>query len=89
MPMIGPVCTTFTNAGWCVFDTGYLGPGRKGYVGWLGAGGSVLQWRQDIRLGFGYAPSRMELSPRNLRGEALQEAAAQCAMKHAWQQYSF
>jgi CubicO group peptidase (beta-lactamase class C family) len=83
--MFGPVKTSFTNAGWCIFDNKHLGPGRLGYVGWLGAGGSVLQWRSDLRIGFGYAASRMEISPRNLRGEALQAAVTDCAAKEQFE----
>jgi CubicO group peptidase (beta-lactamase class C family) len=81
----GPVRTSFTNAGWCVFDNSRLGPGREGYVGWLGAGGSVLQWRPDLRIGFGYAASRMEISPRNLRGEVLQAMVAECAAREQYE----
>jgi hypothetical protein len=29
--------------------------GRAGFVGWLGFGGSVIQWRPDLRVGFAYA----------------------------------
>ncbi len=29
--------------------------GRAGFVGWLGFGGSVIQWRPDLHIGFAYA----------------------------------
>lgn len=29
--------------------------GRDGYIGWLGFGGSVIQWHPNLRIGFGYA----------------------------------
>jgi hypothetical protein len=32
-----------------------LKSGRAGFVGWLGFGGSVMQWRPDLAIGFGYA----------------------------------
>ena len=32
-----------------------LKSGRAGFIGWLGFGGSVIMWRPDLNIGFGYA----------------------------------
>lgn len=32
---------------------------RKGFYGWMGLGGSVLQWNPDLQLGFGYVPGEL------------------------------
>ena len=29
---------------------------RKGFLGWMGWGGSVFQWNPDLKIGFGYVP---------------------------------
>ena len=53
---------------------------RKGFYGWFGAGGSVLQWNPDSQIGFGYVPSDMvSMDYFNFRGSTLQEVAAKCA----------
>jgi len=77
MPMFGGYLDShFTNAGWNDFKDG-----RMGYVGWMGAGGSVMQWHPEHRIGFGYAMNLMEVTPTNERGRALQAAALQCAQQ--------
>ena len=37
-------------------DPKYSVFGRKGYIGWQGYGGSVLQWNPTHQIGFGYNP---------------------------------
>merc|ERR1719469_476843 len=64
----------FGNAGWCDF-----GPGREGFVGWMGMGGSVLQWHPQERIGFGYAMNLMEPIPWNARALNLQTLVRSCA----------
>ena len=53
---------------------------RAGYYGWLGFGGSVMQWHPDLNIGFGYAPSLLEwYDLGNSKGAKMQELVVQCA----------
>lgn len=52
---------------------------RKGYYGWVGAGGCILQWHAEKQIGFGYVPSDfMEMDFYNYRGSVLQGVVSQC-----------
>ena len=77
--MFGKIATDFGNAGWCQFKDAEGALPRFGYVGWMGYGGSVMQWHPDLQLSFGYAMNLMETDLSNQRGYRLQEAAVQCA----------
>ena len=48
--------TSNTNAGWAVFDEA-VPDDRGGFMGWMGYGGSCLQFHPDpsLRIGFGFA----------------------------------
>ena len=70
---------SFTNAGWCAFEERPAGTGRDGWVGWLGIGGSVLQWHPGCKIGFGFASNAMHLIPTNERAAGLQEQVKQCS----------
>ena len=55
--------TTFTSGGVCKFinqdkDVGeeFKNSRRDGFIGWMGAGGSILQWHPELKIGFGYNP---------------------------------
>jgi len=65
---------TFSNAGWCIW-----GERRLGYIGWMGLGGSVMQWHREKRIGFGYANNSMQLLPMNLVAYRLQKRVLECA----------
>jgi len=55
--------------------------GREGFVGWLGLGGSVMQWHPRHNLGFGYTCTLIswwDLS--NNRGRKLQKETVRCAV---------
>ena len=67
----------FTNAGWNCFNNG----GRKGFVGWMGLGGSVMQWHRELNIGFGYCGNLLELTPSNERGDVLQEVVVECVQQ--------
>lgn len=70
---------TFTNAGWCTFNRM-----RSGFVGWMGLGGSVLQWHPEARVGFGFAMNQLEpLLATGSRGLELQRTALHCAKAEA------
>jgi hypothetical protein len=71
----GLLPTEFTNAGWNKFNRF-----RFGYIGWLGLGGSVLQWQPEYRIGFGYAMNSLEqIRTDNWRGRNLQRTVLKCA----------
>lgn len=56
--------------------------GRHGFIGWLGFGGSVLQWHPSARIGFGYTCTLVtwwDLVNTNAR--KLQKEVVKCAEK--------
>ena len=54
---------------------------RDGYYGWLGFGGSALQWHPHLKIGFGYAPTLMAWHDApNLKAAALQREVVKCAL---------
>ena len=70
--------TVFTDAGVAIFAE----PGdllRGGFVGWMGHGGSAMQWHRGEKIGFGYTCTKMSLSIRNPRARRLQLKALECA----------
>jgi len=71
---------TFTNAGWNQFSELPKDTGRDGWIGWLGVGGSVLQWyhNDNYRIGFGFCGTLMHLIPTNERALALQNEIQKC-----------
>lgn len=72
----------FTNAGFCAFRETPRGQGRDGWTGWLGVGGSVLQWysndEEEYRIGFGFCGTGLHLIPTNERALKLQNAVQTC-----------
>lgn len=76
--MFGIMNSPFTNAGWNMFEEKGK-KGRDGFIGWMGLGGSVMQWHPKLRIGFAYAMNMLEITPTNERGRVLQEAAVLCA----------
>jgi len=57
-------------------------PGRDGYYGWLGYGGSIFQWHPQYKIGFGYTPTLLEwYSPMNEKGRLLQGEVLKCVEK--------
>eukprot|EP00040_Diaphanoeca_grandis_P030760 m.182561 g.182561 ORF g.182561 m.182561 type:complete len:568 (-) comp32121_c0_seq2:67-1770(-) len=78
--------TEFTNAGWHIYNVhpekskgGRSLPPRRGFVGWQGIGGSVMQFHPDLDISFGYAMTEMLpfLDP-NVRSWRLQKALLEC-----------
>jgi hypothetical protein len=56
--------------------------GRDGFVGWIGFGGSVFQWHPELKIGFAYIPTYMELIDNyNFKAGQLQKLTRECAMK--------
>lgn len=53
---------------------------REGFYGWMGFGGSVLQWNPDLQLGIGYVPADLFNNDFvNYRASLLQSEAALAA----------
>jgi len=52
---------------------------REGFVGFVGYGGSVLQWHPELNIGFSYLPTKLSwYDPANRRGASLQKAITDC-----------
>lgn len=64
----------FGNAGLCSFDFST----RDGWTGWMGFGGSVMQWHNEESIAFGYAMNCLELHPACARGKRLQQEVLNC-----------
>lgn len=55
--------------------------GRNGFVGWMGFGGSVMQWHPRLNLGFGYTCTLLTWwDLANSKARKLQKEAARCAV---------
>lgn len=86
---------TCTNGG--VYDMGVdlTGEGAKksagiakltndfeGFYGWIGMGGSILQWNPEMNISFAYAPSTMlDSDMLNSRGSRMQGLVKECVRK--------
>ena len=52
---------------------------RDGYYGWMGFGGSVMQWNPELKIGFAYIPTCLHwYDLENLRGAKLQKKVVEC-----------
>lgn len=70
---------SFTQGGVCPFED-KEGKGRTGYTGWMGFGGSVFQWHNDLKIGFGYVPTYLNwIDLINNKARKLQEEVVRCA----------
>ena len=85
--------TTFSQGGLASFGAanpadGALGrglnEGREGYFGWMGFGGSIFQWHPELQIGFGYAPTSLNvLDMVNERGKAYQAEVVRCVQRRS------
>jgi len=58
-----------------------LKSGRAGFVGWMGFGGSVMQWHPGLDMGFGYTCSLLTWwDLANTKARKLQKEAVRCAL---------
>ena len=48
--------------------------GRSGFFGWMGFGGSCFQWNPQLKIGFAFVPTELEIDLTNMRAGMLQEA---------------
>ena len=52
---------------------------RDGFVGWMGFGGSVMQWHPEMKIGFAYIPTCLHwYDLENCRAGKLQKKAVEC-----------
>jgi CubicO group peptidase (beta-lactamase class C family) len=87
--MGGVLTTRFTQGGVDKFTKGEpgstnteraLNEGREGFYGWMGLGGSILQWHPELDIGFAFVPTSLHvLDLFNERGKAYQAEILKCA----------
>ena len=59
-----------------------LNQNREGYYGWMGYGGSVVQWHPELKIGFAFIPTLMSgVEVTNERGAVLQQIVKDCCTK--------
>ena len=88
---MGFVITRFTQGGVALFAEPAqkssriekaLNTGREGFYGWMGLGGSLFQWHPQLKIGFGYVPTSLNiLDLVNERGKAYQSEVLRCIEK--------
>ncbi|CAA0079369.1 Uncharacterised protein [Halioglobus japonicus] len=88
---MGFVTTSFTQGGVALFSTHgskrgvsekALNDGREGFYGWMGLGGSLFQWHPELKIGFGYVPTSLNvLDLVNERGKSYQVEVVRCIEK--------
>jgi hypothetical protein len=68
---------SYTSAGWA------YGRILPKWVGWAGAGGSVMQWNREMQLALAYVPLAFDAKMQKMRARHLMQAAerAVAAMK--------
>ena len=55
---------------------------REGFYGWLGYGGSIVQWHPELKIGFAFVPTLINgIEIGNERGAALQQIVKDCTTK--------
>ena len=86
----GPIRSNFTKGGvnyHVKFDDSGPYSGEKwvydnhyGYYGWMGYGGSILQWNPEKKIGFAFVPTSLNFltDPLNHRGGHLQKLVTDC-----------
>lgn len=79
--------TSFTQGGVNIFNhvkhpgilTKHNNDCRQGFIGWLGLGGSVVQWHPEYNIGFAYVPTFLAYEDvSNTRGALLQKRVVDC-----------
>lgn len=83
LPTFFHLKTNFTNAGWNIFSLPDGLSDKRGSVGWMGLGGSEMQWNRALHVGFGFAGNLMTADARNPHGTELHAAVLRCVDKAA------
>ncbi|XP_023325826.1 uncharacterized protein LOC111699384 isoform X2 [Eurytemora carolleeae] len=64
------------------FGERVLKSGRHGFTGWMGFGGSIIQWHTELKLGFGYACTFMTWwDMANIKARKLQKEVVVCTKR--------
>ena len=87
--------TVFTSGGWAIFNSDSnsdpnrgtssrgsdqsFGGDRQGSFGWLGMGGSALQWHNELKVGFGYCGNLFGANLNNRNSMLVQNSVLDCA----------
>ena len=58
--------------------------GRSGFFGWMGFGGSCFQWNPQLKIGFAFVPTELEIDLTNMRAGMLQEAVVRVVSRETW-----
>ncbi len=52
---------------------------REGFYGWGGYGGSIFQWNPELKIGFAFIPTVLDvIEMSNERGAVLQQLVKDC-----------
>ena len=63
-----------TSYGATKIDQNHFNKNRDGYYGWMGYGGSIMQWHPELKIGFAFIPTFLNITERfNNRGAILQQ----------------
>ena len=83
----GTIRSNFTKGGvnyFTKFDDANVGEdhfysNHSGFYGWMGYGGSVLQWNPDKKIGFAFIPTYLDVM-NQLRGGEVQKLVVDCTI---------
>ena len=84
----GTIRSNFTQGGvnyFTKFDDANVGEdhfysNHDGFYGWMGYGGSVLQWNPEKKIGFAFIPTYLDIM-NQLRGGEVQKLVVDCTIK--------
>lgn len=86
----GQLRNEFTKGGFCKFNQELVRENpshlesdfhndRTGYYGWMGLGGSILQWNPEHKISFAYVPRLYNfIDMYNTKGGQIQEILMKC-----------
>lgn len=77
-PIFSKFKSSFVNMGVNYFAKPMCTHDRDGFYGWMGLGGSVLQWHKELNIGFAYVMDLCFVSPLNPRAHRIQKAVIKC-----------
>ena len=67
----------FDDANW--IESEKFNKNRKGFYGWFGLGGSIVQWHPELQIGFAFIPTFLNVPDLlNSRGAVLQQIVKDC-----------
>ena len=64
------------------YEKDHINKNREGFYGWIGFGGSVVEWHPELKIGFAFIPTFLNaLEVVNERGAVLQQIVKDCCIK--------